>query len=88
MPAALHTGFRQGFDGTSLPSLAQAQHCSSGVRAVEELAVVFRPLFKFRYFNVVQSEAFDQAHDGDANLVQSLLHELAVVRVTCLHTWL
>lgn len=41
---------------------------------MQELPACFRPVFGFRYFNVVQSEAFEQAYCGDRNMVAMCTH--------------
>ena len=50
--------------------MARSRHHVNDVRAIDELPLCFRPTFAFRYFNVVQSEAFEQAYEGDSNMVK------------------
>lgn len=39
------------------------------LRSIEEIPMCFRSLFGFRYFNVVQSDAFDLAFAEGCNMV-------------------
>ena len=58
---------------------ATMQDPGSEVRAVDELPPCFRQLYGFRYFNIVQSEAFDCAFGRDANMVSTFMAARAAI---------
>ncbi|CAI5470957.1 unnamed protein product [Closterium sp. Yama58-4] len=59
------------------------------LKCISHLPPCFRPLFSFRYFNAVQSEAFGEVYTTDNNIVVSaptgsgktVLFELAILRL-------
>eukprot|EP00877_Chromochloris_zofingiensis_P003071 jgi/Chrzof1/12765/Cz07g06210.t1 len=74
--------------------LQDDSYAEDSLKAVKDLPACFRPLFpNFRYFNPVQSEAFDVAYGSDTNMVVSAptgsgktgVMELAMLRLLYRH---